>query len=346
MKKIIAIVHNAVTKDSPPDERDVLDQVAAVSDALRGIGHEPVPVPCDLNLERLKFGLAAIGPDGVFNLVESLDGQGRLIHVIPYLLDGLGIPYAGCPADAVFLTSHKTAAKERMREAGLPTPDWIGPYHAGTGMPRTRSFRKAAVQSGHREAGGPWIVKSLWEHGSIGLEKENIITGSLDDVTDRLIEAAGKLGGACFAEAFIHGREFNLSLLENEKEVQVLPPAEIRFTGFPEDTPRIVGYRAKWQSESFEYNHTPRSFDFSETDHELLSRLESIAVSCWGCFSLSGYARVDFRIDHRGNPYILEINANPCLSPDAGFAASLGRAGISYGDAIERIVAPVLQTGR
>lgn len=340
MKKIIAVVHNAVTPDSPPDEMDVLDQVVAVSEALRDLGFEPKPVSCGLNLETLAADLAALRPQAAFNLVESLDGQGRLIHVVPYLLDGLGIPYAGCPADAVFLTSHKTAAKERMRDAGLPTPDWIGPYQAGMAA---QSRVKVHFKDG--AAMGPWIIKSLWEHGSLGLEGENIITGLPDRVGRMLADAAGGLGRACFAEAFIDGREFNLSLLGDGKGVQVLPPAEIRFPGFGEDAPKIVGYRAKWCPEAFEYQHTPRSFDFPETDRELLSRLSHLALSCWDLFSLTGFARVDFRVDEDKNPHILEVNANPCLSPDAGFAAALARAGISYVRAIARIVGPIIRTG-
>jgi D-alanine-D-alanine ligase len=102
--------------------------------------------------------------------------------------------------------------------------------------------------------------------------------------------------------------------------------------------PRIVDYRAKWDEAAFEYHHTPRRFDFDSTDSRLLERLKTLARQCWHYFGLAGYARVDFRVDHEGNPWILEINANPCLSPDAGFAAALEKAGIAYVDAIGRII--------
>jgi D-alanine-D-alanine ligase len=111
----------------------------------------------------------------------------------------------------------------------------------------------------------------------------------------------------------------------------VLPVAEIRFDAFPADKPRIVGYAAKWDADSFEYRNTPRTFSVEPDLAALVGRL---ALDCWDVFRLDGYARVDFRVDDRGMPWVLEVNANPCLSPDAGFAAALAAAGIEYQAAI------------
>ncbi|MGA2035451.1 MAG: hypothetical protein ABSG68_24650, partial [Thermoguttaceae bacterium] len=116
------------------------------------------------------------------------------------------------------------------------------------------------------------------------------------------------------------------------------PPAEIDFSAFPPGKPRIVGHRAKWEADSFEYQGTPRRFDFPAEDRPLLDRREELARACWRLFRLRGYARVDFRVDGRGQPWILEINTNPCLSPDAGYAAALAQAGISLEQAIGRIL--------
>jgi D-alanine-D-alanine ligase len=119
----------------------------------------------------------------------------------------------------------------------------------------------------------------------------------------------------------------------------VLPPAEIIFEGFTDTMPRIVDYHAKWDTAAFAYHHTPRCFDFPPFDHELLARLQELARLCWEAFGLRGYARVDFRVDDAGRLWVLEINANPCLAPDAGFAAALERAGIDYTEAVRRILA-------
>jgi D-alanine-D-alanine ligase len=319
-----------VKGSSLPDEEDVLIQVEAVSNALTNLDYKPEPLPCDLDLENLKSRLMALDPLAAFNLVESLAGHGRLIHVVPSLLDALRISYTGCPAEAILTTSHKVMAKERIRAAGLPTPDWINPVPGD--MPWSGS---TCLEDPHQRV---WIIKSLWEHASLGLEKENLVHGTVWDIHQLLSGCKPEMGGACFAEAFIEGREFNLSLLDTQDGVRVLPPAEILFQGFSADTPRIVGYRAKWMTDSAEYHNTPRCFDFSAGDQNILSILESLALRCWQSFGLRGYARVDFRVDDQDRPFILEINANPCISPDAGFAAALDRAGISYSHAVEQIL--------
>jgi D-alanine-D-alanine ligase len=132
-----------------------------------------------------------------------------------------------------------------------------------------------------------------------------------------------------------------VALLAGPDGVEVLPPAEIDFSAFPPEKPRIVGHRAKWDENSFEYNHTPRTFDFHEADRPLLDEISGLSQKCWELFSLRGWARVDFRVDTEGRPWILEINTNPCLSPDAGFFAALARAGIPFDEAIQRIVEEV-----
>jgi D-alanine-D-alanine ligase len=173
----------------------------------------------------------------------------------------------------------------------------------------------------------------------LGLDdNEPISNVTLEELDEILEDRAPDLGRACFAEVFIPGREFNLSLLNGPSGPEILPPAEIMFEDFGAEKLPIVGYRAKWDTESYEYHHTPRRFAFPPEDAVLLNRLQSIAVRCWEIFGLNGYARVDFRVDVQGRPWVLEINSNPCLSPDAGFAAAVSQAGLTYNEAIERIV--------
>jgi len=334
----VTIVHNAVADDDAPDERDVLVQAEAIRAALSALGHEPGALPCTLDLSEVKRRLTDLRPDLIFNIVESLDGKGRLIHVIPFLLDALNVPYTGACAEAMCLTSHKVLAKQRLAAAHLPTPPWIGPWPDDLpNLPPT-----APDPAGMPD--GKWIVKSVWEHASIGLdETTQLLCDHAERAATLLRERAPRLGGACFAERFIDGREFNLALLAAPGGPQVLPPAEILFEGYADQALKIVGYRAKWDSDSYEFHHTPRRFDFPPEDATLLARLRDLALQCWRLFGLSGYARVDFRIDAAGRPWILEINANPCLSPDAGFAAALEAAGISYAGAVGRILSDARQ---
>ena len=123
----------------------------------------------------------------------------------------------------------------------------------------------------------------------------------------------------------------------------MLPLAEIDFTAFPEDQVRIVDYQAKWDETSFAYHHTPRRFVDEAAEPILCRQLRELALRCWSLFGLRGYARVDFRVDGSGQPWILEVNCNPCLSPDAGFAAALAPANIGWPDAVARILEDALR---
>jgi D-alanine-D-alanine ligase len=329
----VAVLHNAVAADAPADEQDVLVQVAAVEAALADLGHQARVMAVSLDLEQLRRWLGETKPDVVFNLVESLAGQDRLMFMPTALLDALGLPYTGAPTEAIFFSGDKLLAKQRLGGAGLPTPDWI----AAVGWDSVpTNFDSASTGSGQSPK-LRYVIKSAWQHASFGLDEESLVCDpSVEQLRARL--AGERRVGPWFAERFIDGREFNLSLLGGDGGVQVLPPAEIDFSSFPAGKPRLVGHRAKWQAGTFEYQNTPRTFDFPAGDGPLLNELARLAEQCWAVFGLGGYARVDFRVDRQGRPWILEINANPCLSPDAGFAAALARAEIAFPAAVERIL--------
>lgn len=329
----IAILHHAVTNANAPDESDVIVQAQTVGAALTALGHTWASLPCTLNLNQVRSWVEGFRPDVIFNLVESLEGTGRLIHLVPTLIDTMGVAYTGSCAEAIMATSHKVIAKGHLVAMGLPTPPWIGPFPSD--LPPASAHPPANSDPSAR-----WLVKSVWEHASIGIdEKAVVLCNHADCVSDVLRKQAAQFGGACFAETFIDGREFNLSLLAGPNSPEVLKPAEILFEGYPPECLRIVGYRAKWEPSSYEYQHTPRRYEFPAADAQILAHLQELAIQCWQGFGLNGYARVDFRVDSAGKPWILEINTNPCLSPDAGFTAALQATGISYTEAIARILA-------
>ena len=300
-------------------------QVEEVSRALSELGYDAVTVPFSLDLKGVADACSAISPVFVFNLVESVEGLGRHIHMAPALLDHLGLPYTGSGLEAMFLTSNKLLAKKLIRASDLPTPAWY-----------STDDRDAPDE----KLEGPYIVKSVWEHASRGLDESSVVFPvNSGELLNEVRLCGERLAGDCFAERYVEGREFNLSLLGDDSgRPEVLPPAEIIFDGYPAEKIRVVGYRAKWEEDSFEYNHTPRSFGFLSQDTSLLRELRDMAVNCWSLFGVRGYARVDFRVDPLGGPWVLEVNVNPCLSPDAGFFAAASRAGLSFTAVVERII--------
>lgn len=302
-----------------PEETDTLRQVAEIGDALTATGATVDVLPVDLDLSPLAE-LALKRPDAVFNLVEALSGKDRLIHLVPAVLESFGVPVTGCSAQALFATSNKPRSKQLMRQAGIPTPDWILP--------------------GESAHDGTWIVKSVWEHASVGLDSGSVV--GAEKVATTLDERAAQFGGDWFAEHFVDGREFNVSLLggpRHRHEPEVLPIAEMNFVGFPAGVPQIVDYAAKWDENSDAYRNTVRGFELPEDDEALLADIAGIARACWQCFGIEGYARVDFRIDESGRPWVLEVNCNPCLTSDAGFMAAASRGGLSQQQVVMRLLA-------
>lgn len=317
------ILYGEVSVSAPLDEQDVLVQVDTVSRALSELGYTPIRIPFSLQIGDVIKALQEIRPAFVFNLVESVAGWGNLIHLAPSILDVLHIPYTGARTEATFLTSHKIVAKEFLLGKGIATPPFFLPD-----SDHTFPF-----------SSGLYIIKSVWEHASIWLDDDSIIFSENQQHLCQMIRLRQeRIGTSCFAERFIEGREFNISLLGGREGLTILPPAEIVFDTYPPGKRRVVDFRAKWVEDSFEYHNTPRRFTFPDEDSPLLSRLKDISRTCWSVFNLRGYARVDFRVDESGQPWVLEINTNPCLSPNGGFYAAVERAGLSFNEAIERII--------
>jgi D-alanine-D-alanine ligase len=312
MRPKVALLYDRQSEAGRPDASDTLVEARAISSALDTLGFDTTHVPVGLDLAALERDLRALAPQAVFNLVESLDGRGELVHVVPALLESLGLKFTGCSAWALAATSDKLAVKALLSAADIAAPATFGGA-AGSGT---------------------WIVKAVCEHSSLGIDDSSVVSGEL--VPQTLAKRRAQFGGRWFAERFIAGRELNAAVIAAPDGPRVLPIAEIRFDGFPADKPAIVGYAAKWDTDSFEFRNTNRSF---AVEPELAARAERLALTCWQLFRLDGYARVDFRVDGSGMLHVLEVNANPCLSPDAGFAAALEQAGVGYVGAIGWLVA-------
>ncbi|MBE0636970.1 MAG: ATP-grasp domain-containing protein [Bacteroidales bacterium] len=317
----VVITYNKPGENALEDELDILHEVSLVSGCLLELGHQPVELPMTLNLGEAYNFLKNEQPDLVFNLAESLENHGAIVYFVPALLDVLQLPYTGTPTVPMFLTAGKTLTKQILLDTGLPAPGSYQPSEAST-LPD-----------------GKFILKPLWEEGSLGLDEDSVFDIPCADISEILKLPEDKY----FIEPFIDGREFNVSMLAGDYEPQVLAVAEIRFIDYPAGKPKVLGYKAKWNEDSFEYLNTVRTYDLGEGGSALYARLADISVKCWKALGLRGYARVDFRMDTQGNPFILEVNANPCITPGSGFYAACEQAGITFTQAVERIIKDALK---
>ncbi|GAB4300170.1 MAG: hypothetical protein Kow0090_15630 [Myxococcota bacterium] len=318
----VAVLHSEVSDDAPKDEQDSLTEVSAVCGALRALGHIPTSIPFSSNIKKTIADIKSASPDMVFNLVETIESTGELHYVAPSVLDTLRIPYTGSSAETLFLTSNKILTKEILKLNNIPTPDWV--YLDKNPM-------------AHSPKPGRYIIKPVWEDASFGISDDSVVEYRNTSKAN-LRKFRERLSDKTFAEVFIDGKEVNVALIAGENGVDVLPPSRIEFVNYPPHKPKIVGYEAKWEEDSFEFKNTQRSFSFADDEEELIDRVKGIALRCWNIFGLRGYARIDFRVDSCGVPYVLEINANPCISPDSGFFAALMQEKIEFKDAIARII--------
>lgn len=329
--KRIIIMHDPVGDASSSDMLDTLVQVDYVENIMREAGFITQLMEFqDDQLYVTDPDVLVEPPSLIFNLVETLSGS-RYLHHAPECFEAWGLRYTGSGPAAILLTSDKPLAKHLMRSAGVRTPEWIDVRY----QTRCTSLMGRSV-----------IVKPAHEDASIGLSYESVIP-RLDLAKVREVLTSQ---GDLFLEEYIDGREFNVSILEIDGEPMVLSPAEIVFVDFPENLPKIVGYSAKWDEDSFEYQHTVRTFPFSGSQEEgrrkidlssksgLYDQLRTIARRCWELFGLRGYARVDFRVDEQGGVWVLEVNANPCISPDSGFIAAAMHDGITPSEVVLAIL--------
>jgi D-alanine-D-alanine ligase len=311
------IIYNEPREGALADELDVLDQVAHIEKHLVDIGISVYRKGITEMFMSEIAELAKEKPDFVFNLVESINNKGELIYFVPALLNMYSIPYSGNSLESIFLTTNKTICSNTMKNAGINNP--------GSYLPSQSKLLKP---------GRKYIIKPIWEDGSLGITS--------DSVFECKPGFEAKLKGLddahWFIEDFIDGREFNISVLAGKDGPEVLPPAEIVFVNYDAGRPRIIDFKAKWEMDSFEYINTVREFPGNKINNHLATNLKEAALSCWHLFSLKGYARVDVRTDNNDNVFVIEINGNPCISPDGGFVAATKEAGYPFTDVLQRII--------
>jgi len=262
-------------------------------------------------------GLAAGKVDFVFNLVESIIGKGELCYFIPALLNAYSIPYTGNPVEAIFVTTSKAFTARSLKQAGINNPGGFAPSQSGQLIP-----------------GNTYIIKPVWEDGSLGITSDSVFT-----CTPEIIKKLKKYDDTHWLiQDYIEGREFNISIISGETGPEVMPAAEMIFHDSWDGKPKIVDFKAKWEEDSFEFQNTLRHFPGDKLDKALEKQICDIALKCWKIFGLRGYARIDLRVDKNNIPYVIEVNANPCLSPDSGLVAATRVAGLKFSEVIRRII--------
>jgi D-alanine-D-alanine ligase len=259
----------------------------------------------------------------VFNLGEGLEGRLFEDARIAWALEAMGYRFTGCDGDALSRSLNKARTKQLLVDRGVATPPWAVFRHPDE-----------VDERGLGHLAFPVIVKPVAEDASLGIGPEAVVSG-LKAVRERVAYVVESYRQAALVEQFVAGREFNVALWGDP--VEVLPLAEVDFGAFADPHECIVSFAAKWEQGSFEYAHTPVRCP-ALVHRRLSGRIVRTALKSWHAIGCRGYARVDMRISEQDVPYVVEVNCNPDLSPDAGFYRAAHAAGYSYEDAIAHIL--------
>jgi D-alanine-D-alanine ligase len=330
----VVVLYNASDKLVKGEPRDLLAEqgvvacAQAVADALQRAGYQVAQVPIynDVELALAPYPLTRWV---VFNLGEGLEGRLFEEARIAWALEAMGYRFTGSDGYAISRAAHKVRTKALLAAAGMPTPPW-------------RVFRDPAEVPDAPLPGLPFplIVKPVAEDASLGIGP-NAVVYNPEALRHRVAYVVERYQQAALAESFILGREFNVSVWSDPP--QVLPLAEIDFSAFSDPLECIVSFAAKWLEDSFEYHHTPAVCP-ADVEPWLGGLITETALRAYEMIGCRGYTRVDMRVAD-GVPYVLEVNPNPDLSPDAGFARAACAAGYDYTAMITHILLLALRQG-
>jgi D-alanine-D-alanine ligase len=302
----VAILFDGVSALAASPDVLILETVEIVENALAEDGHLTVRIPVELDgqwINRLRHGSF----DLAFNVCEGIDGVAAYEPAVIAVLELLGIPYTGSSSWTTALCLRKPMVNSLLERAGVPVPRWAV-ARPGDPLP---------------SVGFPALCKPAAEDASLGVEQRSVVR-TRQALTERLAEMH-ELWPEVMVQRFVDGRELNVGIVGDT----VLPIAEIDFTYMPRGMWRIVTYRSKWQPGSDEdlgsVQHCPAAVDAA-----LAHEVSRVAVAAWRAVGGEGYGRVDLRVDRLGRPWVLEVNPNPDINPEAGLAGMGRAAGLDY----------------
>ncbi len=321
----IAILHNhdhALLEDDPGREarEDVVRVAAAMHRALsqgtksKQSNHTVKLVAVEQDLFGIQETLTAEKPDVVLNLCESLAADARGEMLMPALLDLMQVPYTGSSALSLALSLHKNKAKEILRARGVPTPEFCIVEHVEDLTRVDLPF--------------PLIVKPSREDASMGIDFDSVVN-TRQQLGRAVTKVLRTFRQPALVERFIEGREVYVPLLGNNPR-RALPLSEIRFGNAFAGKPNVVSYKAKWDLTSAECIESPSAP--AQLPRDVEARCIEVAVAAFEALDCRDYGRVDLRVDTAGNPFVIDINPNCDLHPQAGFAKAAEAAGLSYAD--------------
>ena len=323
----------AVVFDTPhPDweDADYKGEIAAgkvqeaeydVARALMQNDHDVRLVGVVDDVRQLVDRVAAFDPVLVFNCCEGFRGSAQYEYAVAAVLEMHGWRHTGSTPTALLVARNKSMSKKILKHHGIRVPEFAT-FHPGDAFLRPSTLRF------------PLIVKPLFEDASVGIAQASVVSddGSLAERVGFIHE---KFQQAAIAEELIEGRELYVGLIGNNK-LEMLPIVELHFGTLPKAERRIVTYKAKWDDEYRERHHIRSGF--ARLSEAVRAKIRELCETAFHALWLQDYGRLDLRLTHDHEVYVLEANPNPFIAQGHELANAAEKAGMSYRAFVQRIV--------
>ncbi len=329
MKKltILVLMHPDLV---PPEVEGVLTPREAfevkteydVISTLREIGHDVHVLGVQWELRPIREAVDQIRPDIVFNLLEEFHGETMYDHNVVSYLELMKVQYTGCNPRGLMLSRGKALSKKLLAYHRIRVPDFaVFPMGRKVKRPRHLAF--------------PLIVKSLIEHSSLGISQASVVDSD-EKLAERVRFIHERIGTDAIAEQFISGREIYVSVLGNDR-LAAFTPWELVVEKQDPDAPLVATARMK-HDPGYQAKKGITIQAAQEIHPDAEARLLHDSKRIYRILELSGYARIDFRLDDEGRTWFLEANPNPDIAREEEFAQAAAFDGIPYPRLLERIV--------
>jgi D-alanine-D-alanine ligase len=323
--RVLVLVHkDLVPKEGAPkpDETAAWRMEWDVVTTLRECGHELLVIGVHDDLTPIRSSMEEFKPTIVFNLLEAFDNIGVFDQNVVSYLELLKTPYTGCNPRGLTLARDKALARKLLAYHRIPAPDFaVIPLGKTAVLPKRMSY--------------PLIVKSLTYESSIGISQASVVANE-EQLIKRVRFIHDTLFTAAIVEQFVNGRELYVGVMGNQR-LRVFPVWEMSFSRMAEGNWRIATERVKWNAD-YQERHGIETGE-AQLDNGLAAKVQHLAKRAYRALELSGYARIDFRMDESGKAYVIEANPNPQLAAEEDFAQSALHGKMPYPRLLERIMA-------
>jgi D-alanine-D-alanine ligase len=314
----------------------VQDEMDAFIDALRDGPLDVVCVNVEDDIDRLIAAIRLHQPDVIFNLVEFFYDDETLEPNIAGLYELFDVPYTGNTPHTLAACQRKGRTKLLLEDAGLPIASYTIVHREPVPRPEDLELRY------------PLIVKPANEDASGGIEPESVVH-DYDALVERCRYLLTEFEQPALVEEYIEGREIHAAVLGNERP-EVLPLFEMEFDDSefnPDDEwrPQIISYSAKWDPHSKDFYSMEPVCPAEGLGDEVEARIRDVAVAAYRVMGCRDYARIDMRVDDKGQPFILEVNPNPDLADGSAYMMCAEQSGRSYAQTLLEITKMALSRG-